>query len=67
MVSFVGSYAMEDRLQLIQCMMLPKQDSFHILKKWDKELKEHGPEKIVMAITETSAISQILGSFPEGC
>uniref|UniRef100_A0A2I3SR57 Uncharacterized protein n=1 Tax=Pan troglodytes TaxID=9598 RepID=A0A2I3SR57_PANTR len=26
--------------------MLPKQDSFHTLKKWDKELKEHGPENI---------------------
>ncbi|NWZ15867.1 RAB31 protein, partial [Agelaius phoeniceus] len=26
------------------------QDSFHTLKKWVKELKEHGPENIVMAI-----------------
>ncbi|KAK2495489.1 hypothetical protein MC885_002007 [Smutsia gigantea] len=25
-------------------------DSFHTLKKWVKELKEHGPENIVMAI-----------------
>lgn len=26
------------------------QDSFQTLKKWVKELKEHGPEDIVMAI-----------------
>uniref|UniRef100_A0A5F9D8H0 VAMP associated protein A n=1 Tax=Oryctolagus cuniculus TaxID=9986 RepID=A0A5F9D8H0_RABIT len=29
---------------------ITKQDSFHTLKKWVKELKEHGPENIVMAI-----------------
>ncbi|XP_070603626.1 ras-related protein Rab-31 [Erythrolamprus reginae] len=29
---------------------ITKQDSFHIMKKWIKELKEHGPENIVMAI-----------------
>ncbi|ETE67820.1 Ras-related protein Rab-31, partial [Ophiophagus hannah] len=29
---------------------ITKQDSFHILKKWVKELKERGPENIVMAI-----------------
>ncbi|XP_036177705.1 ras-related protein Rab-31 isoform X2 [Myotis myotis] len=27
-----------------------ERDSFHTLKKWVKELKEHGPENIVMAI-----------------
>ncbi|XP_048208062.1 ras-related protein Rab-31-like [Perognathus longimembris pacificus] len=29
---------------------ITKQDSFHTLKKWVKELKEHGPENIIMAI-----------------
>ncbi|XP_046528112.1 ras-related protein Rab-31 isoform X1 [Equus quagga] len=29
---------------------ITKQDSFYTLKKWVKELKEHGPENIVMAI-----------------
>uniref|UniRef100_UPI001A9D0B2F ras-related protein Rab-31 n=1 Tax=Ictidomys tridecemlineatus TaxID=43179 RepID=UPI001A9D0B2F len=29
---------------------ITKQDSFHTLKKWVKELKEHGPERIVVAI-----------------
>ncbi|XP_069843209.1 ras-related protein Rab-31-like [Dipodomys merriami] len=29
---------------------ITKLDSFHTLKKWVKELKEHGPENIVMAI-----------------
>ncbi|KFO56350.1 Ras-related protein Rab-31, partial [Corvus brachyrhynchos] len=29
---------------------ITEQDSFHTLKKWVKELKEHGPENIVMAI-----------------
>ncbi|XP_026527711.1 ras-related protein Rab-31 [Notechis scutatus] len=29
---------------------ITNQDSFHILKKWVKELKERGPENIVMAI-----------------
>ena len=30
--------------------VLVAQDSFHTLKKWVKELKEHGPEDIVVAI-----------------
>lgn len=29
---------------------ITKQDSFHALEKWMKELKEHGPESTVMAI-----------------
>lgn len=30
--------------------ILAAQDSFQTLKKWVKELKEHGPEDIVVAI-----------------
>lgn len=30
--------------------VLAVQDSFQTLKKWVKELKEHGPEDIVVAI-----------------
>lgn len=32
------------------CCVLVIQDSFQTLKKWVKELKEHGPEDIVVAI-----------------
>lgn len=31
-------------------LFLVAQDSFQTLKKWVKELKEHGPEDIVVAI-----------------
>lgn len=32
------------------CCVLVVQDSFQTLKKWVKELKEHGPDDIVVAI-----------------
>lgn len=36
--------------QLSACCALVIQDSFQTLKKWVKELKEHGPDDIVVAI-----------------
>uniref|UniRef100_A0ABI7WAZ4 RAB31, member RAS oncogene family n=1 Tax=Felis catus TaxID=9685 RepID=A0ABI7WAZ4_FELCA len=42
---------------------ITKQDSFHTLKKWVKELKEHGPENIVMAIAGNKCdLSDIRGN-----
>ncbi|XP_077830768.1 ras-related protein Rab-31 isoform X2 [Macaca mulatta] len=44
---------------------ITKQDSFYTLKKWVKELKEHGPENIVMAIAGNKCdLSDIRLSWP---
>ena len=37
-------------LPVCVCLCVCVQDSFQTLKKWVKELKEHGPENIVVAI-----------------
>ncbi|XP_027253565.1 ras-related protein Rab-31 isoform X8 [Cricetulus griseus] len=43
---------------------ITKQDSFHTLKKWVKELKEHGPENIVMAIAGNKCDLSDIRSIP---
>lgn len=49
-----GSLRKEDRNTGVtsswDCCAFVIQDSFQTLKKWVKELKEHGPEDIVVAI-----------------
>ncbi len=43
-------YSQREPHPRVDACVLVVQDSFQTLKKWVKELKEHGPEDIVVAI-----------------